>query len=383
MILIKNAEINTMKSPAFKGNIVIDSGKISKISPENITGNFEKEYDFSGKKIFPGFVDAHTHEGMFQGEIGAMGMDGNEMTNPVTPHLRAIDGFNPMDPSLIEGPAGGVTVINTGPGSANVIGGLFAAMKTTGSIADKMVVKDPVALKIAFGENPKSVYGSDKKEPGTRMGVAAILREWFFKAEDYTEKRKKNSSDGKTDYDMKLEVLSQVLNKEISVHAHCHRADDIVTAIRIADEFDIDLVLVHATEGHLIADYIASKSIPCIIGPSLPGREKPELNNITFETAGILANAGVKVAIQSDTFPPLKYFQTIMCMAAKYGMDRNDVLKAVTVIPAEIMGISERVGALSSGMDADFTVWSGDPLDFYSSIECTFIDGKVVYKKSK
>lgn len=377
MQLLKNAEIHTMESDPFIGNISIEGSKILEISENTLTGDFDDIYDFTGKKIFPGFVDAHTHEGMFQGEIGDMGMDGNEKTNPVTPHLRAVDGFNPMDPSLIEGPLGGVTTINTGPGSANVIGGLFAAVKTKGIIADRMIVKDPTALKIAFGENPKRVYGKNNKEPETRMGVAAILREWFFKAEDYMEKRK-SVSENKTDYDMKLEVLSQVLKKEISVHAHCHRADDIVTAIRIAEEFDINLVLIHATEGHLIADYIAEKNIPCIIGPSIPGREKPELNNITFETAGILSNAGVKIAIQSDTFPPLKYFQTILCMAYKYGMNKDDVLKAVTIIPSEILGIDKRVGSLKSGKDADLVVWDSDPLDFYANIEKVFINGKLV-----
>lgn len=385
MIILKNAHIFTMKEEPFKGNIAIDGGKIAAVSRGDIALDADETIDLSGSVVTPGFIDAHTHQGLFQGDIGWAGMDGNEKTDPVTPHLRAIDAINPEDPGIIEAPSGGVTTINTGPGSANVIGGLFCAMKTYGKIIEEMIIKNPSCLKIAFGENPKAVYGQNDKLPQTRMAIAGLLREWLFKARDYLAKIEKQDlkngiEDKKADFDIKLNILGRVLKREIPMHAHCHRADDIVTAIRIAEEFNIRLVLIHATEGHKISEFIASKGIPAVVGPSYVGREKVELREISFKTPGILSKAGVEVCLQSDTFPPLAYFQAILCMAIKEGMDKNKALQAVTIVPSRVLGIEDRVGSIEKGKDADIVVWSGDPVEFYSRAVMTFINGKIAFK---
>lgn len=385
MLVIENAMIYTMKDEPFEGSIAVEGSRIAEVSREKIPGEAER-INLSGSIVTPGFIDAHTHQGLFQGDIGWAGMDGNEKTDPVTPHLRAVDAINPEDPGLVEAPAGGVTVINTGPGSANVIGGLCCTIKTAGRIVDDMVIKNPSCLKLAFGENPKSVYGKNDKAPQTRMAIAALLREWFYRALEYRKKIEASSSDAKSesekrpDYDIKLEVLCRALRREITVHAHCHRADDIVTALRIAEEFNLALVLIHATEGHKIAGYIASRGVPTVVGPSYVGREKVELREISFKTPGILARAGVDVCLQSDTFPPLTYFQAILCMAIKEGMDRAAALHAVTTVPARVLGIADRVGSIEVGKDADLVVWNGNPTDFYSRVLMTFINGAVVYR---
>ena len=382
MKLFKNALIYPANNKSFPGNLIVEKGKIHAISGNDFSGDFSEIIDCSGNALLPGFIDAHTHEGMIQGEIGDAGDDVNEMSDPVTPHLRAIDAINPFDKSLRESFEGGVTILNTGPGSANVIGGLFAVIRPYGSIVDKMIIKEPSALKIAFGENPKDVYSKHDKEPQTRMAIAAMIREWFYKAQDYSEKRVSESSDDedkKPEFDLKLEALALALKGEISVHAHAHRADDIATAIRIADEFKLKLVLVHATEGHKIADYIAEKKIPCIVGPSFPGREKAELNEISFKTASILVDAGVKVALQSDTYPPVKYFHSILCMAHKYGMTKEEVIKSVTCIPAEILGIEDKFGSLEQGKAADLILFDKpDPLDFYASVSSVYVSGELI-----
>ena len=383
MIILENALLLPITKKPFKGNIAIEKGKIKKISRSRIAADTKERFNLEGYVITPGFIDAHTHQGMFQGDIGWAGMDINEKTDPVTPHLRAIDAINPNDPSLEEAPLGGVTAINTGPGSANVIGGLFCTIKTCGSVVDEMIVKDPSCLKIAFGENPKAVYGKRSKIPQTRMAIAGLLRENLLKAQEYLDKsknkRKGKKKTKKPEFDIKLHTLSKAVSGKLPVHAHCHRADDIITAIRIAEEFKLKLVLIHATEGHKIAEYIAEKGIPAIIGPSFIGREKVELREISFKTAGILSKAGVEVCLQSDTFPPLRYFQAILCMAIKEGMDQEEALKAVTINPARVLGIAKRVGSLEMGKDADLVIWSGSPTDFYSRVVKTYINGKMVY----
>ena len=387
MILFKNGLIYSIKEEPFVGNIVVENDKIFSVTKNLPSGNFEKEIELNGRAVIPGFIDAHSHEGMIQGEIGDAGDDINEMSDPITPQLRAIDGINPHDPSLIEGVQSGVTVINTGPGSANVFGGSFAIISPIGHIVDEMIIKSPSAIKLAFGENPKDVYSKNDKEPQTRMAIAALAREWFYKAQDYYEKKKKfeedpEDDDKKYEFDLKLEALSDALSRKVPVHIHAHRADDIATAIRLSEEFGFELVLIHATEGHKIADYIASKNIPCIVGPSFPGREKAELNEISFETVSILHNAGVKIAIQSDTLPPLKYFHSIVCMAVKYGMSKEDALKAVTLNAAEILHIDNEYGSLEKGKKADIVIFDKkDPLDFYAHVDKCYISGVEVYSR--
>ncbi len=382
-----------------KGTILIKDGKIENIleGDTSIPEGYEI-IDAEGEHVFPGFIDTHTHQGLFDGSIGWAGFDGNEMTDPNTAHVRALDAINPEDPGLEEARIGGVTTIQTGPGSGNVIGGTDTIIKTycKSKIVDDMIVKTPSSMKAALGENPKRVYGTDKKLPSTRMGTAAVFRKAFVDAQNYGKKweeyklKKKQAEEkeeldkipSEPDRDLNNETLIKVLKKEIPLNFHCHQANDIVTAIRLAEEFDIDLMLVHATEGHKIADYIAKKGVPVSVGPSLVGFEKVELRNISFETPAKLWKAGVKISIQSDSFTRLKHFQILPCMAIKEGLPVNEALKAITINAAEMIGISDRLGSLDIGKDADLVIWSDHPLEnFFAENKLVLIDGEIAYKK--
>ena len=386
MLFIKNGYIFTMAGDIIEGGgILIDDGKIVEVG-KNLVAPLDAEViDAEGKMVTPGFIDAHCHVGMFEDGMGFEGDDGNEWVDPVTPQLRAIDALNPMDRAFEEAYMGGVTTAVTGPGSANVIGGQFAAIKTYGDRIDDMIIKSPVAMKIAFGENPKRVYESQKKSPLTRMSTAAILRETLFKAKNYMEKKERANGDFEKmpEFDIKMEALEKVLKKEIPLKAHVHRADDIFTAMRIAKEFDLDLTLDHCTEGHLIADYLAKEGKPAIVGPSLTDRSKIELRNQTFETPGVLHKAGVKIAIMTDApVIPLYYLPICAGLAVKSGLDEMEALKAITINPAEIVGIDDRVGSIEVGKDADIVIFDKNPLrDVDCKTFATIIDGKVVYKE--
>ncbi len=401
---IKNGKIYTVnknETVIDKGTILIKDGKIENINEGDST--IPEGYEVieaEGKYVFPGFIDTHTHQGLFDGSIGWAGFDGNEMTDPTTAYVRALDAINPEDPGLEEARMGGVTTIQTGPGSGNVIGGTDTIIKTfsKSKILDEMIVKTPSSMKAALGENPKRVYGTDKKQPSTRMGTAAIFRKAFVDAQNYEKKWKdyenkkkyaeeKNELDkipSEPERDIGKEVLVKVLNKEIPLNFHCHQANDIQTAIRLSEEFDIDLMLVHATEGHKIADYIAKKGVPVSVGPSLVGFEKVELRNISFETPAILWKAGVKISIQSDSFTRLKHFQVLPCMAIKYGLPVNEALKAITINAAEMIGVGDRLGSIEVGKDADIVIWSKHPLeDFYAENQITLINGEIAHKKEE
>lgn len=386
MILIKNGYIYTMAGETIEGgSILVDDGKIVEIGKDIVAPLDAKVIDAEGRMITPGFIDAHCHLGMWEDGMGFEGDDGNEWVEPVTPHLRAIDGINPMDITFKEAYEGGVTTAVTGPGSANVVGGQFVAVKTYGKRVDDMIVKEPVAMKIAFGENPKRVHEDQKQSPITRMATAAKLRETLFEAKEYLNKKEEGVEDPSKmpEYDMKMEAMIKVLKKEIPLKAHAHRADDILTAIRIAKEFDLDITLDHCTEGHLIADILAEEGKPALVGPSLTDRSKIELRNQTFDTPRILNEAGVKIAIITDSpVIPLQYLSLCAGLAAKSGLDEMEALKAITINPAEIVGISDRVGSLEVGKDADIVIFDGNPL---KDIDCktfaTIIDGKVVYKR--
>lgn len=385
MIFVKNGKIYTMAGEVIEnGSILIKEGKIVEVGKDIIAPLDAEVIDAEGRMVTPGFIDAHCHLGMWEESIGFEGEDGNEMTDPVTPHLRAIDAINPMDIAFEEAYQGGVTTAVTGPGSANVIGGTFVALKTYGNRVDDMIIKDPVAMKVAFGENPKRVYDAQKKSPMTRMATAAILRETLFKAKTYLEKKEKAEDPSKTpDYDMKMEALIPVLKKEIPIKAHAHRADDIFTSLRIAKEFDIDITLDHCTEGHLIAAELAKEGKAAIVGPSLGNRSKFELKNLTFETPKVLNEAGVKIAIITDSpVVPLYYLPLCAGLANKAGLDEMEALKAITINPAEIIGLSHRIGSIEVGKDADIVIFDGNPI---KDVDCktfaTIIDGEVVYKR--
>ncbi|MHA1668546.1 MAG: amidohydrolase [Candidatus Heimdallarchaeaceae archaeon] len=384
-----------------KGTILVSNGKIEAIiEGETTLPEDYEEINVDGKYVLPGFIDSHTHQGLFDGSVGWAGFDGNEMTNPNTAHVRAIDAINPEDPGLEEARIGGVTTIQTGPGSGNVIGGTDAIIKTycESKIIDDIIVKSPSSLKSALGENPKRVYGTEKKLPSTRMGTAAVFRQAFVQAENYRKKwqdyeRKKKEAEEMGEFDkipteperdLNKEVLLMVLNKEIPLNLHAHQLNDIINGIHLAEEFDINLMLIHATEGHKAADYIAKKGVPVSVGPSLVGFEKVELRNISFETPAKLWKAGVKISIQSDSFTRLRYFQVLPCMAAKEGLPINEALKAVTINAAEMLGIADRVGSIEVGKDADIVVWTDHPIaNFYAENLLTLINGKIAYKRKK
>ncbi|KEI17644.1 amidohydrolase [Clostridium haemolyticum] len=382
MILIKNGKIITVTKGTLKnGCILIKDGKILKVSEDIEVNEDVRIIDAKGGWVTPGFIDAHCHIGIFEQDMGFEGTDINEATDPVTPHLRAIDAINPMDTSFKDAIKGGVTTVMTGPGSANPMGGQFVAMKTSGICVDDMVVKEPAAIKIAFGENPKRIYKSKNKMPTTRMATAALIREILTKAQNYKIKKEKALKEGKDfEKNFRLEPLIPVLNKQIPLKAHCHRTDDILTAIRIAKEFDVNLTLDHCSEGHLIPDYIKQSGRDVIVGPTLTARTKIEVKNKTFKTPKILHDNGIKIAIMTDhPVIPIEYLPLCAGLAAKEGLGIEEALKAITINPAEICGIDNRVGSLEVGKDADVVISNGNPLDSLTSTICTIINGKIEY----
>ncbi len=382
MLLLKNGRIYTGEGDIIeRGDIVLDGGKIVEIG-QDLSGH--ESIDLEGRNVYPGFIEAHCHLGMWEEGMGFEGSDGNEMVDPVTPELRAIDAINPMDQGFEDAYKAGVTTVVTGPGSANVIGGMFAAIKTFGKRVDSMILKEPVAMKIAFGENPKRVYMDQKKSPITRMANASILRENLFKARIYADKKKAAGGDLEKypEFNMKMEALEKVINKEIPLKAHAHRADDIFTALRIAKEFDLDISLDHCSEGHLIVDELEKEARDCIVGPTLTNRSKIEVRNKTFKTPAILNKAGIRIAITTDApVIPIEYLPLCAGLASRSGLDEMEALKAITINPAEIVGISERVGSIKVGKDGDLVVYDGNPLkDIDSRVFMTIIDGNIVYR---
>lgn len=389
MKAIINATILCPVNGLIKNGTILFNGKIKEIGKNVEVPSGTKTIDAEGRYVVPGFIDAHAHHGLFDGTIGWAGSDGNEMTSPTTPEMRGIDAFNPDEPTLNQLVVGGVTCVNTGPGSGNVIGGEALVFKPTGAaIVDEMIVKSPSGLKVAFGENPKRIHGAEKRTPSTRMGVAAVLRKSLVAAlnhkrevQAYLEKAEEAKEKGDTPptppkRDLGLETMIKVLNCEIPIHAHAHRADDIATVIRISREFEIDAVLIHCTEGHKIPKVIAKAGLPAVVGPTMLWSTKPETRERGFRTALELHKAGVKVALQTDSMTPMQYFPLLPMYVIKEGMSKEDALKCVTINPAEILNIDDRVGSLEPGKDSDIVIWSGDPFEFYSKVGQVFIEGK-------
>ena len=381
-MIIKNGLVFLPEEGFVKKDIQMKDGKILKISDSILNDQGVKEYDASGQYVMPGMIDAHSHIGLFNEAMRWEGEDGNEGSDPVTADMNAMDAINPFDESFEEALRGGVTTACTGPGSANVIGGSFATISLFGKIVDQMVIQYPAAMKCAFGENPKGWYGqSDNKAPMTRMGVGALLRESLIKAKNYKNKKEEAASKEEVfEIDPKLEALLPVLNKEIPLKAHAHRADDICTAIRIAKEFDVLLTLEHCTEGHMIADYIAENKLCAMVGPTFGSRTKIELKNISFDTARILTEKGIKVSIITD-HPVIPQGSLNMCaaLAMKAGLPEKEALKAVTINPAQVLGIDHLKGELRESLDADVVIWDKHPLDLQAKTERVYVLGQEVF----
>ena len=387
MLLIRGGHIKPIVGEELmKGDVLVgDDGRIAAIG-ENVDVPADTPVlDATGCLVTPGFVDAHCHIGMEEECMRWEGDDVNEYSSPVTPELRAIDAINPRDEAFAEAIAGGVTTAVTGPGSANVLGGSFVAMKLYGDCVDDMIVKFPAAMKIAFGENPKGCYGQNgKKAPVTRMAIASMLREQLFKAKKYAadvDAAERDTSKERP-FDMKLEALLPVIRKEIPLKTHAHRADDIFTALRIAKEFDVNITLDHVTEGHLIVDHLVKAGKPVLVGPSLGSKSKVELREKSFATAGILDKAGLEVCIITDApVIPLNYLPLCAGLAVKAGMKEESAWRAITINPAHVVGIADRVGSLEIGKDADIAIFEGNPLrDIQCKTKAVFVNGKQVYK---
>lgn len=380
MLLIKNGYIMTMAGDDIEGGCILigDNGKILSIG-QNIDAPQECEViDAGGRLVTPGCVEAHCHIGLRKTSLRWEGSEINESSNPITPHLRAIDGIDPDNEFFTDAIKGGVTCGAVGPGSANVVGGTFSVVKFIGKRIDKMLLKEGCAMKCALGENPKNAYGQKKKAPKTRMGSAALLRELLFKARNYQQEKDggKNPS-----FDIKLEAMLPVMRREIPLKCHAHRADDIFTSIRIAKEFDVKLTMDHCTEGALIADELAEDGYPALVGPFWGATSKPELKNKSHATAGVLYKAGVKIAIITDA-PVIAPEKLPLCagLAVVAGLPYREAWKAITINPAEILGVEDRVGSLEAGKDADIVIWNEDPLtQIRASVHTTIVNGQVVY----
>ena len=383
MLLIKNGCIKTMAGAELENGAVLigDDGKILKVGINLPAPEGCAVIDAEGKLVTPGLVEAHCHIGLHNEAVGWEGMDYNEGIDPITPQMRAIDSIWPLDESFALARKGGVTTCCTGPGSANVIGGTFVAIKTAGKRVDDMIVKYPIAMKCAFGENPKRFYGQQKKSaPHTRMGTAALLRETLFKAKIYMEEK---DAGKEPKFDMKLEAMLPVMRGEIPLKAHAHRSDDIFTSIRIAKEFGVGLTLDHCTDGAVIADELAKEGYPAFVGPSLGSKTKIELQSKSFDAPGILHKAGVKVSIITDApVIPQQYLSMCAGQAVQAGLPMEEGWKAVTINPAESIGIADRVGSLEVGKDGDVVIWTADPLvNVGARAVCTVIEGRVVYQE--
>lgn len=383
MLFIKNGNIKTMGEREFPNGCLLigDDGKIIAVGDDITPPADAKMIDAKGRLVTPGCVEAHCHIGLDNEAMGWEGHDYNEIVDPLTPQMRAIDSINPQDEAFQLALQGGVTTACTGPGSANVVGGTFAAIKLSGNRVDKMILKSPLAMKCAFGENPKRCYGQGmKKSPMTRMATASLLRELLFKTQRYLQDKDAGKN---PPFDMKLEAMIPVIMGEIPLKAHAHRADDILTAIRIAKEFNLNITLDHCTDGALIADELAEEGYPAFVGPSLGSKTKIELQNKSFTTPAVLNQAGVPISIITDApVIPLQYLPMCAGLAVNAGLSEDEAWKAITINPANQTGIGERVGSLEPGKDGDVVIWTANPMhELGAQSAVTIVNGKIVYEE--
>ena len=381
-MVIINGKILPMEGKNIENGFVRIKGK--KIAELGDMSEYESKkedevIDVQGAWVLPGLIEAHAHIGITEEKWGTMGDDCNEETLPVTPALRAIDAVNPLDPAFHDAIEAGITSVMAGPGSANVVGGQFVFMKTQGRCIDNMIVRHPAAMKVAFGENPKVNYGDKDQLPSTRMGIAALLRKTLYEAVQYKADRENGNL---VQRDFEIEPWIPVLSREIPLKAHAHRTDDILTAIRIAKEFEVDITIDHGTEAHLIADEIKESGFPVIVGPDLTARSKIVVKNMDFKTNKILHDAGVLFSITTDhPVSLIQYLPLCAGLAVKHGLPMEEGIKAITINPARICRVDDRVGSLEKGKDADIAIFSGNPLEVFTETLYTIIDGQVIYKK--
>ena len=384
-MLLVHGNILTMEDMNYPdGYIRIEGSEIREIGPMSEVPADETVIDLDGKTVLPGFIDAHCHLGMWEDGLGFEGDDGNESTDPVTPQLRAIDALNPLDRTFEEAWKGGITTVLTGPGSANPIAGQWAAIKTKGRRIDDMIIDAAIGMKFALGENPKNVYNEKNVTPITRMATASLIRDQLRKAERYLDDKERADEDEDFDepeYDAKCEALIPVLERKQKAFFHCHRADDIFTAIRIAKEFKLDLVLVHATEGYMIRDLLAGENLRVISGPVLCDRSKPEMRNLNIEGLALLHDAGIHAALCTDhPVIPIQYLPLCAGLTVGAGLEREEALKSITIYAAEAAGIEDRVGSIVPGKDADLVIYDedADPCGPYDRPVMVFINGEKV-----
>ena len=387
MLAVVGGEVHTVARETFPaGTVLVEEGKIVAVGHAHAVEvpRGAEVLEARGCVVTPGFVDAHTHAGIHEEGVGWEGADYNETADPITPHLRARDGINPDDDGIRDALRAGVTAAFVTPGSANVLGGLGCVIRLAGERVDDMVLRDPAGLKAAFGENPKRAHGRDqKKSPITRMAIAALLRETFVKAKAYAEKRALRDPDKRPDHDLRLEAVLRVLRGEIPLRCHAHRADDILTALRLGEEFGIQVAIDHATEAHLVADRLAARRVPCLVGPSMSSRAKVELRRRGFATPGLLERAGVPVCLITDhPVTGLEYLPVCAGLAVRAGMSPEGALRAITLTPAEVLGVDDRIGSLEPGKQMDAVIVSGPAIDLVrvgaATIRAVVKKGKVV-----
>ena len=379
-MIIKNGLVfDAINRDPYTADIRVEDGRIAEISASITAAEGEECIDAAGLRVYPGFVEAHSHLGLDGWGVGFEGKDYNEMGDPCTPHLRSEDSFNPFDPTVAAAARGGVTTVATGQGSANPIGGTWIAVKTRGVCVDDMIIKTPIAMKCALGENPKRVYR--EKGNAARMSTASVIRGMLFKAREYLDKKEAAGDDifKRPAFDFKCEAMIPVLKKEIPLKIHAHQANDILTAIRIAQELDVLLTIEHVTEGHMIADKLENCPYPLAVGPTLTHASKFELQYKSWATPGILAAKGCHVSIITDSpVIPQEHLPLCAGLAVKAGMDPFEALKAITINPAEHIGVADRVGSIEVGKDADFVIADGDPMVSDTTIRYVLIDGQLI-----
>ncbi|MGG2093853.1 amidohydrolase [Bacillus sp. S13(2024)] len=371
-ILFKQATVYPITSPKLQGDVLVENNKITALERFIESSEDMTVIDARGLHLLPGFIDVHTHLGLYDEGTGWAGNDANETAEMLTPHIRSLDGIHPLDMGFQDAVQSGITTVHVMPGSQNVIGGTTCVIKTAGNSIDHMVIQEPAGLKIAFGENPKGMHSNGNKESITRMGIMGMLREAFYEAKHYGN-----------DADFRMVPILQALRREIPIRAHAHRADDILSALRFAKEFNLDLRIEHCTEGHLVADKLANHDLKVSVGPTLTRRSKIELKNKSWQTYHVLSNHGIEVSITTDhPYTPIQYLNVCAAIAVREGLDEHKALEGITIIPARNLRLEKKIGSIEPRKDADLVLWTHHPFHYLAKPVLTMIDGKIIHTKN-